>query len=79
MDSLTTNPRIELRAVRMGIEWKGMFDDELQRAARQLAGNAKCVTCEHYRDALPIAVGRFLQAAERSLPESEAHATRRIA
>jgi hypothetical protein len=56
------NPVIELEAARIAIEWKSLFASELRVAARQLAKGSPRVTAEHYRQALPVAVAKVLQA-----------------
>ena len=72
------NPRIEVQAARMAVEWKNLFAAELKSAAQQLAKGSDLVTVEHYRQAIPKAVSRVSQAAQTESLES-ADVQRRIA
>jgi hypothetical protein len=64
MAAAQSDPRIELQAARAAVEWKNLFAEELDVAARQIANGAELVTAEHYRQALPIATSRILDAIE---------------
>jgi hypothetical protein len=73
-----SNPRIELEAVRLAVEWKNLFAHELRLAAQQLAKGSDLVTANHYRQAMPEAVSRVLDAATTRSVESH-NAQRRVA
>jgi hypothetical protein len=63
-------PRIGLQAARAAIEWTHLFAQELNAAARQAAKDADLITVEHYRQALPIASAKVLEATESYQVES---------
>lgn len=46
------NPRIEVEAARMAVQWKNLFATELKSAAQQLANGSDLVTADHYRQAI---------------------------
>ena len=73
-----SNPKIEVEAARMAIEWKNLFATELQLAAQQLAKGSELVTAEHYWQALPTATSRVLHVVKTHSTES-ANVQRRIA
>ena len=72
------NPRIEVTAARMAVEWKNLLGAELKLAAQQLAKGSDLVTVDHYRQAIPDAVSRVLHAAQTESVES-ANVQRRVA
>ncbi len=72
------NPRIEVKAARMAVEWENIFAAELKSAAQQLAKGSDLVTVDHYRQAIPDAVSRVLHAAQTESAES-ADVQRRVA
>ena len=72
------NPRIEVEAARMAVQWKSLFATELRLAAQQLAEGSDLVTVDHYRQALPDAISRVLHAVKTQSVES-ANVQRRVA
>ena len=72
------NPRIEVEAARLAVEWKTLFATELKSAAQQLAKGSDLVTADHYRQAIPEAVSRVLHAVKTESVES-ANVQRRVA
>ncbi len=73
-----SSPRIEVEAARLAVEWKNLFANELKLAAQQLAKGSDLVTADHYRQAMPEAVSRVLNAAKTTLVESR-NVQRRVA
>lgn len=72
------SPRIAVEAARMAVEWKNLFATELKSAAQQLADGSDLITADHYRQAIPDAVSRVLQAVKTESAEST-NAQRRVA
>jgi len=72
------NPKIELEAAQIAIEWKNLFATELQALARQLAEGCEFVTAEHLRRALPTVTANLVQAV-RTHSSPSANVQRRIA
>jgi hypothetical protein len=58
------SPKAEVEAARLVIEWKNLFARQLHSAARQLARGTELVTAEHYRQALPGATSKMLEAVK---------------
>ncbi len=78
MTDSQSEPRIEVGAARMAVEWKNLFAAELKSVAQHLAMGSDVVTKEHYLQAMPIAVSKVLQAVQEEAIGS-ANAKRRIA
>lgn len=78
MAVVQSDPKIELEAAWTAIEWKNLFAEQLDLAARQAAVDSEFVTSEHYRQALPIATVRMLEAIKTQNAES-ANGQRRAA
>ena len=78
MEGGQPEPRIDLKAAQMAVQWENLFGTELKLAAERLAKHSSLVTVEHYRQALPEAISRVLHAAETESIES-ADAQRRVA
>jgi hypothetical protein len=78
MDVPGKSQRIELAAARQSVAWKAAFDRELQKAARECAGDRTLITLEHLQAALPVALGRLMESAQKTVG-STSHAKRRSA
>ena len=73
-----SNPRTELAAAHLAIEWKHLFATELKSAAEQIAEGSAVITADHYCQALPVAVSAIARAVKMQTDES-ANARRKIA
>lgn len=73
-----SNPRVEVAAARLAVELKSLFATELKLAALELAKDSGPLTPEHYRQAVPKALSKVLQAGN-TLPAPPSNVQRRVA